>query len=57
MIRLDSTALQVLKFYGWTLATLWCTYGIVLLAQYYSTVPTTTEALNIWCDELFCSLW
>ena len=53
MIRLDSTALQVLKFYGWILATLWYTYGTVLLAHCYSTVPTS-EVLNV-CDELFCS--
>jgi hypothetical protein len=43
-------------FYGWILATLWYMYGIVLLAHYYSTVPTTSEALNVWCDELVCSL-
>jgi hypothetical protein len=47
---------QRVKCYGWILATLWYTYGTVLLAHYYSTFPTTSEALNVWCDELFCSL-
>lgn len=54
--QLERIALQVLKFCGWILATLWYTYVNVLLVHYYWIVPTTSEALNIWCDEIFCPL-